>query len=96
MKELLEGEVLGWPRSYTTPGKIPVTVFKLQVDKEKLGSWVIMPDVVDVTIQEKRTFRKGERIRGFYETNSTSIYFDRYQLLDENGEPVYENTINRD
>lgn len=92
MERPLEGKVISAPHSYFTEYGKPMTTFKLEVDKTKLDG-LIMPDVVDVTIQEKVRINRGETIRGYYNDSSTKIWFNRYEPLDEKGNPRYKNTI---
>ena len=92
MEKPLEGKVINAPHSYFTEYGNPMTTFKLEVDKTKLDG-LIISDVVDVIIQEKVRINRGERIRGYYDDSSTKIFFDRYEPLDEKGNPRYKNTI---
>ena len=92
METQLEGKVIDFPHSdFTQYGK-PITTFKLKVDKTKLDGR-IMPDVVDIIIQEKVRINKGETVRGVYNDASTSIFFSRYETLDKEGDIKYRNTV---
>jgi len=91
MERFLEGKVITLPHSYRIVAR-EITEFKLKIDKDKLDG-LIMPDVVDIKIQEKVRIDKEEIIRGYFDQGTTTIFLHKYEILDGNGEPKYKNTI---